>query len=71
MRETLMHYPGASGLAGKPDDTICRNCLNAGTPDDISAALVAMHKAGKRPSRTWAWFTVEIIQQHIPERKTA
>jgi hypothetical protein len=71
MRQGLKAYPGAKGLAGEPDDAICRRCLSAGTPDEVSAALVCMHKAGKAPLKSWAWFTVDIIRQHIPRRKKA
>jgi hypothetical protein len=69
MREWLKNYPGAKHLAGVPDDPICQRCLTAGTPEEIAAALRAMHKAGKAPSKSWAWFTPEIIRQHIPEKE--
>jgi hypothetical protein len=71
MRQALIDYPGAAQIAGKPDEAICRNCLQAGTPDQISAALIEMHRAGKYPSKSWAWFSTKIIRQHISERKTA
>lgn len=71
MREALEKYPGADKLAGSPDNLICKDCLTAGTPDEIMAGLREMDRAHKFPSVNWRWFTPEIIRQHIPRRKSA
>jgi hypothetical protein len=58
MRDTLMSFPGANALHGKPDDVIINRCLELGRNDTpaIRLALEAMGKAGKRPASSWAWF---------------
>jgi hypothetical protein len=62
-KNALLTYPGAQVLHGSPDDVVIRKCLeiSSGHPGAteeraMTAALVAMAKAGKQPAKSWMWF---------------
>jgi hypothetical protein len=69
MQSTLLEYPGARHLPNGPDDAIITKCLDAVGWDRTVArrALEAMHRAGKKPSTSWAWF-VTVLAHYAKER---
>jgi hypothetical protein len=64
MRTALAEYPGTERLPGKPDDTIIRKCLEIARDDTaaVGRSLETMHRAGKAPSLSWAWFPAVLAQ---------
>lgn len=68
--DALIRFPGADRLPGKPDAGIVGQCLQlaGGSPQALGMALVAMHRAGKRPERSWAFFPA-VLPQFLAQRK--
>lgn len=64
VKSSLIGYPGAGDLPGKPDDAIVKRCLEIGgwARPPIEAALLKMAHAFKRPSLSWAWFPTVLAQ---------
>lgn len=66
MRSTLMEYPEARDLPGKPDDKVVQSCLDLGDWDThrIANALSLMHFSHKKPSTSWMWFPT-VLRQYL------
>jgi len=69
MRASLIEFPGAESLPGKPDDQIVKMCLDVGNWDRdlIGGSLRRMAFAWKKPEISWAWFP-KVLGQYCESR---